>query len=75
MVLGVGSAICQNSRHAQHYTNMMQKADRADKCYANTDRISEFENKDKPMVFDKEPNTINYFLPGPNQDNDKESEC
>ena len=23
------------------------------------------------MVIDKEPNTINYFLPGPNQDNDK----
>ena len=23
------------------------------------------------MVTDKEPNTINYFLPGPNQDNDK----
>ena len=23
------------------------------------------------MVIDKEPNTINYFLPGPAQDNDK----
>ena len=23
------------------------------------------------MVTDKEPNTINYFLPGPNQDNNK----
>ena len=23
------------------------------------------------MVLDKEPNTINYFLPGTNQDNDK----
>ena len=30
-----------------------------------------FDNEDKPMVTDKEPNTINYFHPGPNQDNDK----
>ena len=30
-----------------------------------------FDNKEKPMVTDKEPNTINYFLPGPHQDNDK----
>ena len=28
-------------------------------------------NKDKPVVIDKDPNTIYYFLPGPNQDNDK----
>ena len=30
-----------------------------------------FDNKDNPTVMDKEPNTINYFLPGPNKDNDK----
>ena len=32
--------------------------------------ISKFENKDKPIVKNKEPNTISCFLPGPNQDND-----
>ena len=45
---------------------MMQEADMAEKCYANTDSISKFDNKDMPMAFDKEPNTINYFLPGTN---------
>ena len=65
------TAICQSSRDVQHYTNMMWEADRAEKYYANTDRISEFENKDKPVVINKEPNTVNYFLPGSNQDNDK----
>ena len=65
------TAIHQNSRHVQHYTNMIQDADRAKKCYVNTESISEFKNKDKPMVIDKEPNIINYFLPDPNQDNDQ----
>ena len=50
---------------------MMQEADRAEKYYANTGSLSNFENKDKETVIDKESNTINYFLPGPNQDNDK----
>ena len=50
---------------------MMQEAGRAEKCYANTDSISKFNNKYKPTVIDKEPNIISYFLPGPNQDNDK----
>ena len=49
----------------------MQVADRAKKYYANTDSILEFKNKDKPAVFDKELNTINNFLPGPDQDDDK----
>ena len=65
------AAIQQVSRHEQHYTNMMQEADRVEKCYANTDSISKFDKKDKPIVIDKESNTINYFIPGPNQDNDK----
>ena len=65
------TAICHGSRHEQHYTNMMQEADRAEKWYVNTDSISNFDNKEKPTVTDKECNTINYFLPGPNQDNDK----
>ena len=38
------TAICQGSRHKQHYTDMMQKADRAKKSYANTDSISKFDN-------------------------------
>ena len=38
----------------------------------NTDIFSKFSNKDKPMVIDEEANTINYFLPGPNQDNERE---
>ena len=46
------TAICQGSRHEQHYTNTMQEADRAEKCYANTDNMSKFDNKDKPMVID-----------------------
>ena len=50
---------------------MMQGAERAEKCYANKDSISKFYNKGKPLVIDKEPNTVNYFLPGPNQSNDK----
>ena len=65
------TAICQGSRHKQNYMNMMQEADRAKKCYGNTDNISKLDNKDKPMVINKEPNTIIYFLPGPNQINDK----
>ena len=50
---------------------MVWGADRAEKCSMNTDTISKFENKDKPMAIDKEPNTINCFLPGPDQDNEK----
>ena len=46
-------AICQSSKHVQHCTNMMQEADWPKKSYAHTDSISEFENKDKPMVIDK----------------------
>ena len=50
---------------------MMQEADRAKKCYANTDIILTFNNKDKLMVIDKESNIINYFLQGPSEGNDK----
>ena len=49
---------------------MIQEAERAEICSANTDIISKFDNKDKPTVIDKEPNTKNYFHLGPNQDND-----
>ena len=60
------TAICQGSRPEQHYTNMIQEANKAEKCYANKDNILKFDNKVKPMGIDKEPNTINYFLVGPN---------
>ena len=60
------TAICQNSKHVQHYTNIIQDMDRAKKSCANIDATSKFENKDKPMVIDKETNTIGYFLPCPN---------
>ena len=40
-----------------------------DKCYSNTDSISKFENKCKPMVTDNDK--INYFLPDTNRHNDK----
>ena len=49
----------------------MQTADRPKKCYTSTNRNSKSENKDKPTVTDNENSKINYFLPGPNQNNDK----
>ena len=48
---------------------MMQEDERAKKCYGNTDSISKYDNKNKTRITDKEPNTIDYFLPGPNQGN------
>ena len=65
------TAIHQSPKQVQHYTNIVQDIDRAEKFYVNIDTISKFENKDKPMVIDKEPNTISHFLPGLDQDNDK----
>ena len=56
----------------EHYTNTMQDVERAEKSCAHIDAISKFENKDKPMVIDRQHNTISYFLPGPNQENDKQ---
>ena len=49
----------------EHYTNIRQEADGPEKCYTNTDSISnpKQSNVDKP--------TVNYFLPGPNQGNGK----
>ena len=61
----------QSSKHTQHYTSMMQDVDRAEKSCTNMNAISKFANKYKPRFIDKEPNTISYFLPGPDQDNDK----
>ena len=39
----ITTAICQSSRHVQHYTNMVHNADRAKKGFANTDSISNIE--------------------------------
>ena len=69
-IYSMNTAIDQSSKHVQHYTNMMQDVDRAEKSYVNINAISKLENKDKPTVNDKEPNTISYSLPGPDQDND-----
>ena len=48
----------------------MQDAGRPTKWKTNTD-ISKCNKKDKPEVTDNESSIMNYFLPGPNQDNDK----
>ena len=52
-------------------TNMSQKIDATEEYYTNTDNISKFEDEEKPMVTDNGNNNIEYFLPGPNSDNDK----
>ena len=49
---------------------MLKEADRPQNAL-NTDSNSKSNNKDKPMVTDNESSTINYFLPGPDQDNNK----
>ena len=48
---------------------MSQEIDATEKCY--TDSVSNFDNEDKPTVTDNDSNTIKYFLPGPNSNNDK----
>ena len=50
---------------------MMQAAGRPKRYHKNTDSISKSNNKDKPIVTDNENSKLNYFLPGPNKDNDK----
>ena len=49
---------------------MRQIADRPVRCYTNTSSNSNLNSNstEKPMV---NSNEIDYFLPGPNQDNDK----
>ena len=39
------TAIHQSSKHVQHYTNVMQDVDRAEKSYTNIDTISKFEKR------------------------------
>ena len=64
-------AIPKSTWHKQQYANTMQETDEAKKCYTNTDSISKFDNTGKPMVNNKLSNTIDYFPPGPNYNNDK----
>ena len=59
---------CMGSRFNQHYTNMMKETDRPQKYYTNNSKSN---NKDKLMAIDNKNSKINYFLPGPSQDNDK----
>ena len=55
------TAIYHDSRKC--YTKIMQEADKAKKCWVNTNTISKFKTKDKPKDIDNESNKINYFLP------------
>ena len=48
---------------------MRQQVDTPEKCCTNTDRISKFENNNKPTATDNDP--VNYFLVFPNRGNDK----
>ena len=48
-----------------------QETDRTEKSYINTDSISKSNNKNKPMVDNQLPNTVEYFLSGPSCDSDK----
>ena len=65
------TANCHGSRCEQHYMNMMQEAERPQKCYTKTYSISKSNNKDRLMAPDNENSKINYFLLGLNQDNVK----
>ena len=59
----------QEQTREQHYINMRQEAGTIEKYCTNTDSISKFQNKDKPMVTDND--SIKYFLQGPNSDINK----
>ena len=61
---------CTNMANAQS-ADTMQKTNRAEKCYTNTDNISKFDNTDMSMVNNKLSNTIDYFLLGPSHSSDK----
>ena len=48
-----------------------QEIDGAEKCYTNTDSISKSNNKKKPTVETRLPNTVEYFLSGLSYDSNK----
>ena len=51
--------------------NIMQEADRPEKCYTKVGCNLKCDNNDKPMVVNHENSKINSFLSGPNQENDE----
>ena len=62
---------CCAKRPTTQREDMKQEAERAEKSYKNTGSISKSNNKNKPMVNNKLPNTVEYFLLGPSCDIDK----
>ena len=52
------TANCQESTSEKPYVNMRQEADTPEKCYKNTDRISQFENKYRAVVPDNDKNKL-----------------
>ena len=66
-----GSDNCCTNKAAAHSTDTTQEANKAEKCYTNTDSISKSGNTDKPMINNKLSNTTDCFLPGPSCDSDK----
>ena len=61
---------CANRPTAQR-EDMKQEAERAEKCYTNTDGISKSSNKNKPMVNNQLSNTVEYFFSGPSYNSDE----
>ena len=65
------TAIMQGAGCEQCYTNTRQEIGRPGRCYTNTNSNPDLNltSTDKPVVSNNE---IEYFLPGTNQDNDRE---
>ena len=68
---GGGNENCCTNKYAAQSADIVQKTNRTEKCYTNTDSILKSENTDKPKVNNKLSNTTDYFLPGRSCDSDK----
>ena len=68
---GGGNDNCCTNKAAAQSAEIMQKTNRTEKSYTNTDNISKSDNTDKPMVNNKLSNTIYCFFSGPSCDSDK----
>ena len=66
-----GSDNCFANMHAIQRDDPKQETVKAEKYCTNTDSISKYSNKSKPMVESRLSETINYFLSGPSYDSDK----
>ena len=66
------TATTQGAGCEQHYINTRQEAGKPGRCYTNTSSNSHLKSNstDKPMVNNNE---IKYFLPGPNQINERQA--